>query len=202
MKFLCFGYYDQKAFDALPKVEVAALVSKCRTHDEALHQSGRLMAVGALAESRLALVREHVRVCPGCAARLHDYESVCAANLSAADELEELPVRSKARFLTKAHSGSISSHPWRWLIPVAGAAAAVLLLTQRPVSDQVASPRQPTVRIEMAPNRPAMGTLARYRQALERPGEGSLDSLLARDADSFLRAPSRIELQQLRSEVF
>ena len=54
MKFLCFGYYDQKAFDALPKAEVAALVSKCRAHDEALHESGRLLAVGALAPPQRA----------------------------------------------------------------------------------------------------------------------------------------------------
>ena len=48
MKYLCFGYYDPKAFEALPKAELDALVSKCRTHDEALHQSGRLIAVGSL----------------------------------------------------------------------------------------------------------------------------------------------------------
>jgi hypothetical protein len=163
-----------------------------------------LMAVGALGEPRLALLREHVRVCPACAARLHEYESVCAAHSSVAVELEELPVISKAKFLAKAQtgSGSFSSHAWRWLIPVAGAAAAILLLTQRPIPDQSTSPRQPTVPTEVLPNRHAMGTLARYRQALQRPDEGLLDSLLARDADSILRAPSRIELQQLRSEVF
>ena len=163
-----------------------------------------LMAVGGLGEPGLALVRDHVRVCPGCAARLHEYESVCAAHSSVAVELEELPVISNARFLAKAQtgSGSFSRHTWRWLIPFAGTAAAILLLTQRPVSDHITSSRPPPASTEVAPNRPAAGTLARYRQALQRPDEGSLDSLLARDADSFLRAPSRIELQQLRSEVF
>lgn len=48
MKFLCLGYYDAKKFDALPKAELDALVSKCRTHDEALRKSGHLLAVGSL----------------------------------------------------------------------------------------------------------------------------------------------------------
>ena len=52
MKYLCFGYYDPKAFEALPKAELDALVSKCRTHDEALHRSGRLIAVGSLESPR------------------------------------------------------------------------------------------------------------------------------------------------------
>src|SRR5665811_621386 len=112
-----------------------------------LQEDLTLMAAGALGEPRRSLVREHVRGCPGCAARLLDYESVCAAYLSAAGELEELPVRSKARFLTKAHTGAFPSHAWRWLIPVAGAAAVILLLTQRPVSEQAPTPGQPTVRM-------------------------------------------------------
>jgi hypothetical protein len=48
MKFLCLGYYDEKKFEALPKPELEELVRKCRTHDEALHQSGRLLLVGSL----------------------------------------------------------------------------------------------------------------------------------------------------------
>ena len=48
MKYLCFGYYNPTAFDALPKAELDALVSKCRTHDEALRRSGRLISVGSL----------------------------------------------------------------------------------------------------------------------------------------------------------
>jgi hypothetical protein len=32
----------------LPKAELDALVSKCRTHDEALRRSGRLISVGSL----------------------------------------------------------------------------------------------------------------------------------------------------------
>ena len=48
MKYLCFGYYNPSAFHALPKAELDALVSKCRTHDEALRRSGHLIAVGSL----------------------------------------------------------------------------------------------------------------------------------------------------------
>ena len=52
MKFLCLGYYDEKKFDALPKDEVDALVRNCRAHDEALHRSGRLIAVASLGPTR------------------------------------------------------------------------------------------------------------------------------------------------------
>jgi hypothetical protein len=48
MKFLCLGYYDERKFDAMPKDVVAELVRNCRAHDEALHQSGRLIAVASL----------------------------------------------------------------------------------------------------------------------------------------------------------
>ena len=49
MKYLCLGYYDEKKFDAMPKAERDALIEKCRTHDEALHQSGHLILVASLA---------------------------------------------------------------------------------------------------------------------------------------------------------
>jgi hypothetical protein len=52
MKFLCLAYYDEKKFDALPKDEVDALVRNCRAHDEALHRSGRLIAVASLGPTR------------------------------------------------------------------------------------------------------------------------------------------------------
>lgn len=48
MKYLCLGYYNPTTFNAMPKAERDALISKCRTHDEALHRSGHLIAVGSL----------------------------------------------------------------------------------------------------------------------------------------------------------
>lgn len=48
MKYLCLGYYDESKFEALPKVELDALVSKCRTHDEALRKSGHLLTTASL----------------------------------------------------------------------------------------------------------------------------------------------------------
>ena len=54
MKFLCFGYYNEQKFDAMPKAEVTALVEKCRTHDEALRNSGHLLMVASLAPTRTA----------------------------------------------------------------------------------------------------------------------------------------------------
>jgi hypothetical protein len=52
MKFLCLGYYDEKKFDALPKADVDTLTRNCQAHDEALHQSGRLIAVASLGPTR------------------------------------------------------------------------------------------------------------------------------------------------------
>lgn len=54
MKYLCLGYYDERKFDALPKAESNELVSKCRTHDEALRKSGHLLSIGALAPTSKA----------------------------------------------------------------------------------------------------------------------------------------------------
>jgi hypothetical protein len=52
VKYLCLAYYDETKFDALPKSEVDALVAKCRTHDQALRDSGSLMLVGSLARPK------------------------------------------------------------------------------------------------------------------------------------------------------
>jgi len=52
VKYLCLGYYDEKKFEALPKDELDALVSKCRTHDEALRRSGGLRTVASLESPR------------------------------------------------------------------------------------------------------------------------------------------------------
>jgi hypothetical protein len=52
MKYLCLAYYDEKKFDALPKPEVDALVSKCNAHDEELHKSGHLVLVASLGPTR------------------------------------------------------------------------------------------------------------------------------------------------------
>ena len=49
MKFLCLGYYDEKKFSAIPKDEMDAIVRQCRTHDEALRNSGHLKMVASLA---------------------------------------------------------------------------------------------------------------------------------------------------------
>jgi len=49
MKYLCLAYYDEKKFDALPKPELDALVSQCKSHDKALHDSGHLLLVASLA---------------------------------------------------------------------------------------------------------------------------------------------------------
>jgi len=52
MKYLCLAYYDEKAFAALPKPEVDALVSQCPSHDAALRASGHLVVQASLGASR------------------------------------------------------------------------------------------------------------------------------------------------------
>ena len=49
MKFLCLAYYDEKKFDAMSKAELAALVARCKAHDEALHRGGRVSMISSLA---------------------------------------------------------------------------------------------------------------------------------------------------------
>jgi hypothetical protein len=49
MKYLCLCYYDAKKFAALSPAELEALGNVCRPHDEALRNTGRLVAQASLA---------------------------------------------------------------------------------------------------------------------------------------------------------
>jgi len=48
MKYLCLAYYDEKKFDALPKAELDAIVSRCPAFDAALRNSGHLVVQASL----------------------------------------------------------------------------------------------------------------------------------------------------------
>jgi hypothetical protein len=48
MKYLCLAYYDEQKFDALSVEAVNELVRECATHDEALRESGHLLAQASL----------------------------------------------------------------------------------------------------------------------------------------------------------
>lgn len=48
MKYLCLAYYDEKKFDALPKAEFDAIVSRCPAYDQALRNSGHLIIQASL----------------------------------------------------------------------------------------------------------------------------------------------------------
>jgi hypothetical protein len=52
MKYLCLAYYNEKAFDALPRAEVDALVSQCPAYDETLRNSGHLVIQASLGSTR------------------------------------------------------------------------------------------------------------------------------------------------------
>jgi hypothetical protein len=54
MKYLCLAYYDEKAFDALLKAELDAIVSKCPEYDEALRASGHLVVQASLGSPRMS----------------------------------------------------------------------------------------------------------------------------------------------------
>ncbi len=43
MKFICVGYFDQKAMDLLPKAEVEAIMNKCDPYVQELYKSGHLI---------------------------------------------------------------------------------------------------------------------------------------------------------------
>lgn len=52
MKYLCLAYYNEKAFDALSKAEVDAVVSQCPPYDAALRNSGHLIIQASLQPPR------------------------------------------------------------------------------------------------------------------------------------------------------
>jgi hypothetical protein len=52
MKYLCLAYYDEKAFDAMSKPALDAIVSKCPPYDEALRASGHLVVQASLGSPR------------------------------------------------------------------------------------------------------------------------------------------------------
>jgi hypothetical protein len=55
MKYLCLAYYNEKAFHALPKAEVDAIVSQCPPYDKALRNSGHLIVQASLESPRAAI---------------------------------------------------------------------------------------------------------------------------------------------------
>ena len=54
-QFLVLAYYDEKAYEALPKPELKAIVSQCPAHDERLRKSGHLLNVASLDSPRKAV---------------------------------------------------------------------------------------------------------------------------------------------------
>ena len=52
MRYLCLAYYDERKFEALPKAEFDAIVSRCAARDEALRNTGKLVIVGSLGSPR------------------------------------------------------------------------------------------------------------------------------------------------------
>jgi hypothetical protein len=57
MKYLCLGYYEPKAFDALSAEQQNAIAAECRPHDERLYATGRVVAVASLEHRRAVSIR-------------------------------------------------------------------------------------------------------------------------------------------------
>jgi hypothetical protein len=54
MKFLCLAYYDEKKFETLTKDDLDGIRDKCRPHDDALHNGGRMKFVASLAAPKVS----------------------------------------------------------------------------------------------------------------------------------------------------
>ena len=169
-----------------------------------LEQDLALTAVEGLDPKGLALVREHIQTCPHCAERLQNYKAICAAHITTGAELQKLAQRSKTPTLQPTATPVIlfTKQFWRWLFPIgaAGLVALMFLLARTPAPHSLVPLEQIGGRSNEQPLPP--GSLASYRKALKNPGDGMLDSVLARDADLLLRPPSANELQRLMSELF
>jgi hypothetical protein len=48
VRYLCLGYYDPAAFDALSEADRLAVARECAPHDEELRATGRLLSVASL----------------------------------------------------------------------------------------------------------------------------------------------------------
>jgi hypothetical protein len=48
MKYLCLGYYEQKAWQAMAERQREALLDECRAYDQALWKSGHYLSGNAL----------------------------------------------------------------------------------------------------------------------------------------------------------
>src|SRR5436190_19221770 len=48
MKFLCLGYFDREAMDALPKAEVDALMEQCTPYMDVFHKTGQVLVDAGL----------------------------------------------------------------------------------------------------------------------------------------------------------
>jgi len=55
VKYLCLAYYNERAFDALSKAELEAIVSRCPPYDEELRNSGHLTILASLESPRATI---------------------------------------------------------------------------------------------------------------------------------------------------
>jgi hypothetical protein len=57
MRYLCLGYYDPEAFDALSEEDRAAVGAECAPCDRELHATGRVVSVASLKHGTHVVLR-------------------------------------------------------------------------------------------------------------------------------------------------
>lgn len=54
MKFICLGYYDEKAWESLPEKEIFAFMDECFSYDDVLRKGGHFAGGEALQSAQSA----------------------------------------------------------------------------------------------------------------------------------------------------
>ena len=55
MKFICLGYYDEKAWESMPESEIHALMDECFAYDDVLRRNGHFAGGEALQGAQTAV---------------------------------------------------------------------------------------------------------------------------------------------------
>ena len=89
MKFLCLGYFDVEAMNALPKAEIDALMGECWPHVQTLYRTGRVVVEAGLAEGTRRLRRVKGKVAAIDGPYTETKEVLGSAFLIEADDMED-----------------------------------------------------------------------------------------------------------------
>ncbi len=89
MKFLCLGYFDREAMEALPKTEIDALMGQCTPHMGVFHKTGKVLVDAGLDVQAKSLRRRNGKVAATDGPYVETKEMVGSAFLIEAADMEE-----------------------------------------------------------------------------------------------------------------